>query len=70
MCVHVYSVMSDVEALWILAHRAPMIIGFFRKENWSGLLFPSSGNHPDSGIEPASPALPEDSLPAESPEKH
>ena len=38
---------------------------FFRQEYWRGLLFPPPGNLPDPGIEPASPALQEDSLPAE-----
>ena len=28
-----------------------------RQEYWSGLLFPTPGDLPDSGIEPASPAL-------------
>ena len=32
-------------------------MGFFRHEYWSGLLFPLPGDLPDSGIEPASPAL-------------
>ena len=30
---------------------------------WSGLPFPSSVDHPNPGIEPASPALQADSLP-------
>jgi len=29
-------------------------MGFSRQEYWSGLLFPSSGDLPDSGIEPMS----------------
>ena len=32
------------------------IMGFSRKEYWSGLPFPSPGDFPDSGIEPRSPA--------------
>ena len=31
--------------------------GIFRQEYWSGLPFPSPGDLPDPGIEPASPAL-------------
>ena len=31
-------------------------MGFSRQEYWSGLSFPSSGDVPNSGIEPASPA--------------
>ena len=33
---------------------------------WSGLPFPSTGDLPDPGIEPESPALQADSLPSES----
>ena len=36
---------------------APLSMGFSRQEYWSGLPFPSSGNLPDPGIEPRSPAL-------------
>ena len=35
------------------------------QEYWSGLLFPSSGDFPNPGIGPRSPALQADSLPAE-----
>ena len=43
--------------------------GFFRPEYWSGEPFPSSGDLPNPGIEPRSPALQKDSLPAEPPGK-
>ena len=33
-------------------------MGFSREEYWSGLPFPSPGDHPDPGIEPLSPAAP------------
>ena len=36
-----------------------------RQEYWSGLLFPSPGHLPGSGIEPGSPALQADSSPSE-----
>ena len=32
-------------------------MGFPRQEYWSGLLFPSPGDLPDPGIEPATPVL-------------
>ena len=32
-------------------------MGFSRQEHWSGLPFPSPGDLPDPGMEPASPAL-------------
>ena len=42
---------------------------FSRQEYWSGLPFPSSGDRPNPGIEPESPALQADSLPSEPPGK-
>ena len=39
---------------------------FSRPEYWSGYPFPSPGGLPNPGIEPSSPALQMDSLPAES----
>ena len=39
---------------------------FSRPEYWSGLPFPSPGDLPNPGIEPRSPTLQVDSLPAES----
>ena len=46
--------------LWIVAHQAPLSMGFSRQEYWSGLPCSPPGNLPDPGIEPAfllSPAL-------------
>ena len=40
---------------------------FFRQEYWSGLPFPSLGDHPNLGIEPRSPALEADSSASEPP---
>ena len=37
-------------------------MGFSKQEYWSGLPFPSSGDLPDPGMEPRSPALQADSL--------
>ena len=42
---------------------------FFRPEYWSGYLLPSPVDLPDPVIEPKSPALQADSLPAEPPGK-
>ena len=44
-------------------HQAPLSVGFPRWENWSELLFPSPGDLPDPGAEPASPPVQADSLP-------
>ena len=38
---------------------------FSGPEHWTGLPFPSPGDLPKTGIEPRSPALQADSLPAE-----
>ena len=40
--------------LWTVAHQAPLSTGFPRQKYWSGLLFPSPRDLPDSGIEPVS----------------
>ena len=42
---------------WTVAYQAPQSMGFSRQEYWSGLPFPSSGDLPNPGIEPGSPAL-------------
>ena len=59
------SVISDSVTLWTIACQAPLSMGFFKQEYWSGLPCLPSGGLPDPGIEltsPASPALQEDSL--------
>ena len=45
-----------------IAHQAPLSTGCPRREDWSGLPFPSPGDLPDPGIEAGSPALQSDSL--------
>ena len=42
---------------WTVACQTPLSIGFSRQEYWSGLPFPSPGDLPNPGIEPASPIL-------------
>ena len=42
---------------WTVAHEAPLSMGFPRQDYWSRLPFPTTGDLPDPGIEPASPAL-------------
>ena len=39
-----------------VAHQAPLSVGFFQQEYWSGLPFPPPGDLPNPGIEPASRA--------------
>ena len=46
--------------LWTVACQAPLSMEFSRQEYWSGLPYPSSGELPNPGTEPAaltSPAL-------------
>ena len=50
---------------WTVACQAPLSMEFSRQEYWSGLPFPSSGDLPDPGIEPGSPAFQADSLTSE-----
>ena len=50
---------------WTVAHQTPLSMGSPRQEHWSGLPFPSSGDLPNPGIEPGSPALQTDTLPSE-----
>ena len=54
---------------WTVAHQVPPSMEFSRQEYWSGLTFPSSGDLPDAGIEPGSPALQADALLSEPPGK-
>ena len=52
----------DCSLSWTVACQAPPSMGFSRQECWSGLLFPSPGDHPNPGIEPGSLSLQVDSL--------
>ena len=68
MCVCVLSCVPLVVTPWTVVYQASLSMGFSRQEYWSGLPFPSPGDHPDPGIEPRSPALQADTLPSEPPE--
>ena len=50
---------------WAVAYQPSPSMGFSGQEYWSGLPFPSPGDLPHPGIEPGSPALEGDALPAE-----
>ena len=50
---------------WTLARQASLSMEFFRQEYWSGLPCPPLGDLPNPEIKARSPALQEDSLPAE-----
>ena len=66
MCVF-HSVMSDSATPWTMACQTPLSTEFSRQGYWNGLPFPSPGDLPNPGIEPRSPTLQADSLPAEPP---
>ena len=42
---------------WTVAPQAPLSMEFSSQGHWRGLPFPSPGDIPNLGIEPASPAL-------------
>ena len=54
---------------WTVAHQAPLSMEFSRQECWSGLPFSSSGDLPNPGIKPRSPAVQADSSLSEPPGK-
>ena len=53
-----FSCIRLLATLWTVVCQAPLSMGFSRQEYWSGLPFPSPGDLPDPGIEPASPVSP------------
>ena len=59
---HVYACLLScvwlLVTLWTVAHQAPLSTGFSMQEYQSGLPFPSPGDLPNPGIEPASPVSP------------
>ena len=50
---------------WTVAYQGHLSMGFSRQEYWSGLPFPSPGDLPNPGMDPGSPTLRADTLPAE-----
>ena len=64
ICVLSCSVMSD-SVTPCIAYEAPLSIGFFRQEYWSGLPCPLLGDLSNTGIKPSSPTLRADCLPSE-----
>ena len=61
MCVS-HSVMSLCNPMDYIAHQAPLLMEFSNQEYWSVLPFLSSGDLPNSGMEPGSPTLKTDYL--------
>ena len=63
-----FSCVQLFATLWTVSHQAPLSMEFSKQEFWSGLPF-LSGDLPDPGFKPGSPALQADSLLFESPGK-
>ena len=60
VAVHLLIVSASLATPWTVARQAPPPMGSSRQEHWIELTFPSPGDLPDPGIEPASlvsPAL-------------
>ena len=71
---HSVSLKVKVAQSWVVSyslqsHGLIQSMEFSTTEYWSGYPFPSPGDLPNSGIEPRSPTLQADSLPAEPPGK-
>ena len=58
VCVHAHSHVQLFATPYTIAHQAPLSVEFSRKEYWSGLPFPTSGDLPDPGIKPTFPKSP------------
>ena len=49
VCVHSLIRVQPFATPWTTASQAPLSMGFFRQENWSGLPFPTPGDLPRDG---------------------
>ena len=58
MWAYVFSLVQLFVTTSTVVHQVLVSMEFSRQEYWSGLLFPSPGDHPDPGIEPTSLASP------------
>ena len=65
VCTCVHHCVQLFATAWTVARQGHLSMQFPRQECWSGLPFPSPRDIPHPGIEPRSPALQADSLPAE-----
>ena len=67
MCAQSLSRVQLLATSWTVAHQAPLSMEFSKQEYRSGLPFPSPGDLPDPGIEPASLSLAGRFFPTEPP---
>ena len=56
-CAACSVVSGSFVTLWTVALQAPLPMGFFRQESWSGLPLPPPGDLPSPGTEPGSPGF-------------
>ena len=63
--VYLLSCVLTLATVWTGGCQAPLPMGFFTQEYWSGLAFPPPGDLPNPGIEPRFATLWADSLPTE-----
>ena len=64
MCARVLSHVRLFATVWTVALQAPLFMGLSQQEYWNGLPFPPLGDLLNPSIEPLSPVLQADSLPA------
>ena len=67
VCAQLLSCVRLFATSCTIVHQAPLSMEFSRQKYWSGLPFPSPGDLPDPGIEPASFSLAGRFLPTEPP---
>ena len=65
VCSDAQSSLTLCASMDCIVYQAPLSMGLSRQEYWSGMPFPTPGDLPNLVIEPRSPVLQVDSLPAE-----
>ena len=68
-CAYLFSCVRPFETPRTIAHQAPLSMGILQARTLEWVAYPFSRELPNPGIEPGSPALQADSLPAELPGK-
>ena len=58
MCAQMLSSFWLFASSWTIAHQAPLSLGFWQQEYWSGVPLPPPGDLPNPGIQPVSPTYP------------
>ena len=57
VCAQLLSCIWLFATPWTIVHQTPLSMGFSKQGYWGGLPFPTSGDLPNPGIKPTSPAL-------------